>query len=400
MADQPVEWREIPYERLFPWIPIFRTVRIALDSKKLIVATLALFAVDIGWTRLFPARATAAPLSGLSEPLAFPTEWAHVPAYFWLLPARVAEPALIVVGSCVEMFRTDIDRRQFVHALLRAVWALVVWSLAAGVLTRMAVAQSARRERTSLRASARFAFRRCVTLVGSPLCPFLFVGLLVLFVYVPIGLIYRAESVLSVTSAVLGVPALLVALLMANVLVGLALAWPLMPPAVAADEGDGFDALSRSYAYVNQRRIYFLALVVLAWVIGMAGLVFVDLLARLVVELTQWALSFSASGPAIERLFHEGAPNVPMGTAPVHSFWLALVATLAHAWIYSFFWSAAAVIYLVLRHDVDGTPFQDLAWSEAKPSFSAGDVGVPPPPPATSGAFTSPDAPSSPRDQT
>ena len=33
---------------------------------------------------------------------------------------------------------------------------------------------------------------------------------------------------------------------------------------------------------------------------------------------------------------------------------------VAHAWAYSFFWTAAAHIYLWLRHEVDGTPWEDL----------------------------------------
>ena len=33
---------------------------------------------------------------------------------------------------------------------------------------------------------------------------------------------------------------------------------------------------------------------------------------------------------------------------------------VAHGWAYSFFWTAAALIYLWLRHEVDGTPWEDL----------------------------------------
>ena len=42
-----------------------------------------------------------------------------------------------------------------------------------------------------------------------------------------------------------------------------------------------------------------------------------------------------------------------------HMFWLGWVGILAKSWIYSFFWTAAALVYLWLRQDVDGTP-----WSE------------------------------------
>jgi len=57
-----------------------------------------------------------------------------------------------------------------------------------------------------------------------------------------------------------------------------------------------------------------------------------------------------------------GAPAGAMAAA-THAFWLEAVRLVAHGWIYSFFWTAAALLYLWLRHDVDGTP-----WSELEPA--------------------------------
>jgi hypothetical protein len=39
-----------------------------------------------------------------------------------------------------------------------------------------------------------------------------------------------------------------------------------------------------------------------------------------------------------------------------------MVILFAKSWTYSFFWTAAALLYLWLRHDVDGT-----SWSECEP---------------------------------
>ena len=41
-----------------------------------------------------------------------------------------------------------------------------------------------------------------------------------------------------------------------------------------------------------------------------------------------------------------------------------MVALVAHAWIYSYFWSSASITYLLLRHDVDGTPFHEISLPE------------------------------------
>ena len=92
----------------------------------------------------------------------------------------------------------------------------------------------------------------------------------------------------------------------------------------------------------------------------MIGIVLMDLLAAGVLRLTEWGLGLT--GPATEvaaifgrsrgarfARFRRGAP-----------FWLGVVNLVAHAWAYSFFWTAAALIYLWLRHDVDGTPWEDI----------------------------------------
>jgi hypothetical protein len=50
----------------------------------------------------------------------------------------------------------------------------------------------------------------------------------------------------------------------------------------------------------------------------------------------------------------------------VHAFWLSLVAFVAHAWIYSYFWTSATIVYLVLRQDVDGTPWHKIAAPEPR----------------------------------
>lgn len=41
-------------------------------------------------------------------------------------------------------------------------------------------------------------------------------------------------------------------------------------------------------------------------------------------------------------------------------FWRGVVALLVHGWIYAYFWTAASFIYLMLRRDVDGTPWTDV----------------------------------------
>ena len=45
---------------------------------------------------------------------------------------------------------------------------------------------------------------------------------------------------------------------------------------------------------------------------------------------------------------------------PILIGWLGFVGLIVQSWAYSYFWSAEAVIYLMLRRDVDGTPWHDV----------------------------------------
>jgi hypothetical protein len=54
-------------------------------------------------------------------------------------------------------------------------------------------------------------------------------------------------------------------------------------------------------------------------------------------------------------------------------FWLGLVRLLAHAWVFSFFWTVAAYLYLWLRQDVDGQ-----SMTEIEPDASSIQAPFPP----------------------
>ena len=144
---------------------------------------------------------------------------------------------------------------------------------------------------------------------------------------------------------------------MTLLLAGLAAGWPLLQAATAGGAEDALDALSRIFGYVNQRLGSYAALVALAWLGGMLGLALVDLLTSGVIRLTHWSLGLTAP-LAVDGAFLRLAGDVVIARSPARHtrFWLGLVRLLAHGWVFSFFWTAAAYLYLWLRQDVDGSP--------------------------------------------
>jgi hypothetical protein len=384
MDDQSSRLDAQSLERLFSWVRLFRGVGAAIDAKKLILAVCGLLLFQAGregLDRLFP-RPEPILLPGIQGP---PGPWvaadrASVGVDVRSAPWRLTEPARVLVEPFVAVFALRTGWGPFLHALLAAAWGAVVWGIFGGAIARIAVVQAARNQRIGIGEAVRFARQRWLALIGTPFCPLLGIGFFTLLCAV-LGLLYRLPQVGPILAGIFAPVALLAGLVMTLILVSLAVGWPLMHATVAAEGEDGFDALSRSFAYVNQRPLRYAACVVGAWGLGILGLIVVDLFARMTVHMAQWALGFGAPGDLLATLFQfQGgtAPVAPMARN-IHTFWLSLVGRVAHAWIYSYFWTTAAIIYLLLRQDVDGTPWHVIAAPERRAfEFDTATAAEPP----------------------
>ena len=113
-------------------------------------------------------------------------------------------------------------------------------------------------------------------------------------------------------------------------------------------------------------------LVGLAWLEGMLGLAVGDLLTAGVIRLTHWSLGLTGPARVTDAFF--GSPDTSSGTSPPRRMasgweWCGCLRT---AWVYSFFWTAAAYLYLWLRQDVDGQPWTEIEPARLTPSAPRG----------------------------
>ena len=350
---------EIPWLRLYPWLRLFHAPGAAADPKRLMLAALGLILLHAGWSGLdhvwpVPDAGTRAVLVPW-EPLAIRDLRAGT------VLGLLAEPVRVLTAPFRVVLSPDADLLTFTHAALAAAWVLLIWGLIGGAIARVAALDLARGERIGLGAAVRFAMRKAPALLGSPMLPLF--GLAAVTASLALfGLLYRLPGTFGTTAAgVLAFLPLLGGLVLAVVVVGLAAGWPLMHAAVAAEAEDGFDAMSRAYAYSRQRPWHYVLYVLLAAAAGGVGFVFIDLFAQLVVALSRWGLSFGGPAGTVAALYAEGKAVVPPAAVATHGFWLAAVGLLVHAWVYSYFWTVATTIYLLLRRDVDATPFRVVA---------------------------------------
>jgi hypothetical protein len=349
---------------------LLHALGIASDARKLILAAAGLVALIAGWSAL--DRAFGGPVLPLA-PVLPGAAFDDIPA----TPTQVAghlawhmtEPFRVVVAPFAALFSRSTEAGGPFRAALMAAWAVAVWGIFGGAIARIAVVQATGGERVGIGTALRFALKKSASLIGAPLTPILGVAVFAAFCGL-FGLLYRIPwGIGAAVASVLGFVPLVIGLVMALILLGLALGWPLMHATVAAEGEDAPDALSRSYSYVNQRLPRYASHVAAAWAIGSIGLLAAIAFARCVLALSDWGVAL-------------GAPSTLPTTGLAASgrlFWTAVVGMLVHGWIYSYFWSAASVIYLILRRDVDGTDWHDVYMPEHESDTFAGDVGPPAP---------------------
>jgi hypothetical protein len=389
MPDTVVELGKVDWKRIFPWVRLFRVFRTAIDLRMLTLSCVALVALAVGdwvFTSLpFAAAAKSSPESRVAytwhrpaadNPLDLPAKVVHNPwgalvgvASSWegmLQPARtVLEPARVILLP-------DASWSQKALAWTRLLWALCVWAILGGAMTRIAAVEQATDAPMAFSGALRFSLENFLSYMTAALLPVVGIGIFWLLCTIG-GWIGRIPYIGPPALGLLWGLELAFGFLMALILIAAVAGWPLMYATIGVEASDGFDAFSRSYSYVFTRPWHYLWFAIVALTYGAFVTTFISVVASLVVYLSAAGVA-SGMGPtrAAEMLF--GAPdsvggpafiskattsNVGAGTY-IAGAWLQLVGLLVAAFATSFFWTASTVIYLLLRHVDDATDFREV----------------------------------------
>ncbi|MEX2139309.1 MAG: hypothetical protein WD894_08615 [Pirellulales bacterium] len=398
MVDQG-RLREISWQELFPWLRIVSALRLALSPSLLALGAIGILATIAGWSaigRLYSesendtAQAIAAdvgdwPWEEALPNLGLPDDVEDIYVSPFLGAWRTLSDPF------ARMFDADLTFVPFTLLLLLAFWALLVWSLFGAAITRIAAVALARGDRLGFRAGLAHGIRRWPLYFGAAAIPL--VGVFVIAIpLLLLGLLMQLDFFVFLGSLIWPL-ALLAGFVMALLLVGLFVGWPLMWATISVEATDPFDALSRSYSYAFHRPIRYLFYVIVAAVLALLGWLIVALFAHLIIELSYWALSLGATADQVQKIRTAGAfvtstaertGDWDMFTigASIIGFWHACVKTLAIGFFFSYLWSAATAIYYVLRKDEDGTETSEVTYEDAGdvrglPPLSADALGVP-----------------------
>jgi hypothetical protein len=266
-------------------------------------------------------------------------------------------------------FRSILDA--VVHAPARAVRAaplaataamlvgLAAATVVAGGLCRMAAVHTGRRARLTVLEGAAYARERALRLAALPILPTIVIAVLTLPILL-FAVLLRVPA-LDILAGALFVLPLLVAILGAILAIVSIAAFPLMPAAIAVEDCDSGDAITRAASLALARPLLWLAILgvgaltmllggaIVSTVLGLAGWAIAAMLAALGGEFGQ----VLATGTASQLEALSGTRAI---AATALDLWAGLFRLLGGAYLISLFLDLATRSYLLMRARIDGEP--------------------------------------------
>lgn len=245
--------------------------------------------------------------------------------------------------------------------------AVLVIGVLGGAVSRSASVETASGIRPSMTSSLGFALSKWrslgAALLGPPLIVLLIVGLLA-----ATGWVLFSLAGIKLLGALLYPLLLLGGLMVVLLVMGYALGWPMLAPAVMSEGSDGLDSLQRVYAYVIARPlrlvVYLLILLVL---LGFSAGVFDFVMTKMVTVTARSASAWLSSGAA--QVLTENTPLrgsfSDRGAGWLVGFWVTIVKVVTAAYVFSFIASGGSVLYLLMRRVCDGQDVGEVWMPEA-----------------------------------
>ncbi len=372
-----------------PWLHLFRTFRIAIGVRALVLGMAAALLIDMGGQLIqkLPFAAEAISLDGSMQSLTRMSsqEYAVHPYSLGVNPVETLQTSaqhgevvvrplwtLVVPGSM--LFQRGNSWAMTAMAWSHLLWALIVWGVFGVAISRMAAVRFAVDKSVRSRESLRFSLGKLPASVGAPLMPLVGVGCLWL-VCLAVGLVGRIPMVGPIVVGVMWWLPMLLATVMTLTLLGLAAGWPLMLNSIGTEDADSFDAFSRAYSYLFSRPWYALWLMILALVYGSLLLTFVATVIKLLMPLATWSVA-SGMGDEQTRALLLGTGEDGNFATSVVSFWQQVAGLGLVGFVTSYFWTATTVIYFLLRKSVDATPLDAVSERVATTTDGLPIVGV------------------------
>jgi hypothetical protein len=405
MADDASESPRFSLQQTFPWLALFRATNLAANLGKVAIGALGALALAAGWW-LF-----GIPFANSADP-----ERAAIVAQAQQPPWSDSDPTTGArYASALERWNRGSDqfssaglvfepwartmapfvmlvqgKAPVAYSALVAIWTLLVSALVGGAICRMTALEFARDSMAGAGDGAKFALKHFRAYVLAPLLPV--GGALVIVALSALGGLLMRVPAFDVVASALWFLALVGGALLAIALLGLAAIWPLMFPAISAEATEGIDALTHSFHFLVGRPWHFLWCWAVALLNGAIAMIVAVAIGFATLKLSQYAVSWGGGEENLRQLYayspeaggwrHSLAGDAaPAGTTKVAAvlvgFWTHVVFLAVVGFAHSYFWTAATLVYFVLRKEVDDLDFSVIEEDEVEddPFPTAGGAG-------------------------
>ncbi len=279
----------------------------------------------------------------------------------------------------------SVEWGEYVVLIVLVLGLMVIWSIFAGSVTRLAALEFARGEKPGLKDSLSFVMKKFWSYFWSPLTPILGV-LFFIACNVAGGLLGKIDFAGEIAVAV-GFPLAILSgfLIVFLGIVGI-IGFLLMFPAISSEGSDAFDAISRAYSYVLSRPLHFLSLFITIIICGSILSCIVGYGACLVMqtsyltvgigmgdklnEIRSFIAGLGGSGDTITSL----QPMSMRIAALLFMLYIVLIKMVVGSIVIAFSGSASTIAYLIMRKDVDGTVIEDVYIDEEEEDVVVGDT--------------------------
>lgn len=376
--------RRVDWGELFPWLRLVRAAVVALGGRVWITVIAALLVTEGGRLAIEGLVRTGEPLPALPQAggIVFGkaarvlreqtsvSRFGHGAALgfreAWPEPGkgeRVQTRPIPVVGVWGDFAQgflyfvgvpsTERTWLNWGKRLVYLVWVLAVWTLAGGIILRLTALRIARGESPGLGELLRFVRRRwgaglactlggwVAILICSGICGG--IGLAAWWLghrLLPLWLLWPLSFLPGV--------------LLTVVVILVALGWPLMLASVVIDGQDGYGAVGAAGSYIFRRPFHVIWYVLVAGLVGGAFALLLEVFIEGLIPLLLWSVGRSVPISVFDELVRD--PNV--------EWWNEILRQLVWVYLYGQFWTSVAIVYMLLRRDVDDTDLGELAEEE------------------------------------
>ena len=359
---------EIRWSEICPWLILVRSLRASLLVRVLMLSCMGVLLTQLGWTsmdRLFSEH--PAQLQSLTETAPRLT-LLDVEASDWVRENPLVHAWSLLSQPLLRVFGPTFSYSTALSLVCSAIWAILVWAIFGGAISRISAMQCARGETLGSLAALKAAFSTFTGTAGAPLIALLgAVGLAVPLMLA--GLVIRWDSLVLLTGLA-WIFVLAWGVLLTVVLLGLLMGWPLIWATMAVERSDAFDAVSRCYAYVYQRPLQLAFYVFVAGGLGMLGEAVVYYFSSAAVHLSEWSVRWGAGDlrtTELTTMAIEGNTQLSGSAATgakVIYFWKEIWMAIAASYPMAYLWSSAVGIYLLLRRHIDSTEMDEIVLAQ------------------------------------